>query len=188
MYSLGYDFSEGVKGNFNRYLDQSVLFGGTVLGEGIGSRTNDNEYIRLKTTNKVDLKYQVKESLAKITKVDSRSGDLVNGSKIVSINPTGSIEIGNYVFGTNIPEGTIVDDIQTNSYIILSKAATGTSTENLKFIDHRGFVKKVNGSHSGLTISGITPALKATNCSMSISSSVQSGSLAFNLARWWVPQ
>ena len=179
MYSLGYDFSEGVKGNFNRYLDQSVLFGGTVLGEGIGSRTNDNEYIRLKTTNKVDLKYQVKESLAKITKVDSRTGTLTNGSKIVSINPTGSIEIGNYVFGTNIPEGTIVDDIQTNSYIILSKAATGTGTQNLKFIDHRGFVKKVTGSHSGLTISGVTPALKASSQnSATIDTDVQVGMVA----------
>jgi len=179
LYSLGYDFSEAVKGNFNRYLDQSVLFGGTVLGEGIGSRTNDNEYIRLKTTNKVDLKYQVKESLAKITKVDSRSGTLVNGSKIVSINPTGSIEIGNYVFGTNIPEGTIVDDIQTNFYIILSKAATGTGTQNLKFIDHRGFVKKVTGSHSGLTISGITPNLKASSQnSATIDTDVQVGMVA----------
>ena len=163
LYSLDYDFTETAKGNFNRYLDRSVLSGGTVLGEGIGSRTNDNEYIRLKTTNKVDLRYQVKESLAKITKVDSRSGSLTNGSKIVSINPTGSIEVGNYVFGTNIPEGARVDDIQTNSYIILSKAVTGTGPENLKFIDHRGFVKKVTGSHSGLTISGITPALKATS-------------------------
>ena len=50
---------------------------------GIGNRTNDNEYVRLKTTNKVDLKYQVKESLAKITKVESRSGSLSNGSAIV---------------------------------------------------------------------------------------------------------
>ena len=179
LYSLDYNFSEEVKGDFNRYIDQSVLFGGTVLGEGIGSRTNDNEYIRLKTTNKVDLKYQVKESLAKITKVDSRSGTLTNASKIVSMDQTGSIEIGNYVFGTNIPEATTVDDIQTNSYIILSKAATGTGSENLKFIDHRGFVKKVTGSHSGLTISGITPNLKAASQnSATIDTDVQVGMVA----------
>ena len=176
LYSLDYDFSEGVKGDFNRYLDQSVLFGGTVLGEGIGSRTNDNEYIRLKTDNKVDLKYQVKDSLAKITKVDSRPGSLTNGSKIVGMDPTGSIEIGNYVFGTNIPEGTRVDDIQTNYYIILSKAATGTGSENLKFIDHRGFVKKVTCDGSGTTLSNVTPALKAsTQNSGTIDTDVQSG-------------
>ena len=50
---------------------ESVLFGGTVLGKGIGSRTSFNDYTRLKSTNKIDLKYKVKESLAKITKVDS---------------------------------------------------------------------------------------------------------------------
>ena len=163
LYSLSYNFRDAVKGGFNRYLDQSVLFGGTVLGEGIGTRNNANEYIRLKTSNKVDLKYQVKESLEKITKVNSRSGTLTNGSKIVAMSITSSIEIGNYVFGTNIPDGARVDDIQINSYLILSKEATGSGAQNLKFIDHRGFVKKVNGSHSGLTISGITPALKASS-------------------------
>ena len=183
LYSLNYDFTEGVKGNFNRYLDQSVLFGGTVLGVGIGNRTNDNEYVRLKTTNKVDLKYQVKENLAKITKVESRPGALSNGSQIVGIDPTGSIEIGNYVFGNNIPEGTRVIDIQTNSFIILSEAATGTGSEDLKFIDHRGFVKKVSGSHSDNgsegQIDSITPTLKAaTQNSATIDTDVQVGMVA----------
>tara|TARA_A100001011_G_scaffold43741_1_gene41074 strand:+ start:1228 stop:3684 length:2457 start_codon:yes stop_codon:yes gene_type:complete len=179
LYDLNYDFSEGAKGNFNKYFDKSVLFGGTVLGEGIGSRSTFNEYTRLKSTNKVDLKYKVKESLAKITKVDSRSGTLTNGSKIIAINPTGSIEIGNYVFGTNIPENTRVDEIATNNFIVVSKAATGSGAQNLKFIDHRGFVKKVSGSHSGLTISGITPALKASSQDFTtIDTDVQVGMVA----------
>ena len=179
LYSLDYDFSANLKGNFNRYYDKSVLFGGTVLGVGIGDRSDSNNYVRLKTTNKVDLKYKVKESLAKITKVNSRSGDLVNGSKIVSINPTGSIEVGNYVFGNNIPEETIVESITTNSFIIISKAATGTGSENLKFIDHRGFVKKVSGDHNGDTISSITPNLKAATQSFStIDTDVQVGMVA----------
>ena len=163
LYDLNYDFSEGVKGNFNRYYDKSVLFGGTVLGEGIGSRSTFNEYTRLKSTSKVDLKYKVKESLAKITKVDSRSGTLTNGSKIIGMNPTGSIEIGNYIFGTNVPEGTRVDQITTNSFIVVSKEVTGSGAENLKFIDHRGFVKKVTCNGSGTTLDNITPALKASS-------------------------
>ena len=163
LYASDYDFSEGVKGVFNKYYDESVLFGGTVLGKGIGSKTSFNDYTRLKSTNKIDLKYKVKESLAKITRVDSRPGALTNGSKIIGMDPTGSIEIGNYVFGNNIPEDTIVEQITPNHFIVVNNAATGTGTENLKFIDHRGFVKKVTGSHSGLTISGITPALKATS-------------------------
>ena len=179
LYSLDYDFSANLKGNFNRYYDKSVFFGGTVLGVGIGDRSDSNNYVRLKSTNKVDLKYKVKESLAKITKVDSRSGNLVNGSKIVSIDPTGSIEVGNYVFGTNIPEETVVESITTNSFIIISKAATGTGSQNLKFIDHRGFVKKVSGNHNGDTISSITPNLKAATQSFStIDTDVQVGMVA----------
>jgi len=183
LYSLDYDFSANLKGNFNRYYDKSVLFGGTVLGVGIGDRSDSNNYVRLKSTNKVDLKYKVKESLAKITKVDSRSGNLVNGSKIVAINPTGSIEVGNYVFGTNIPEETVVESITTNSFIIISKAATGTGSQNLKFIDHRGFVKKVSGDHSNSgsegVINSITPNLKAATQSFStIDTDVQVGMVA----------
>ncbi|MEC8551505.1 MAG: hypothetical protein VXY93_13500, partial [Pseudomonadota bacterium] len=91
--------------------------------------------------------------------------------------------IGNYVFGNNIPEGTRVIDIQTNSYIILSEAATGTGSEDLKFIDHRGFVKKVSGSHSDNgsegQISSITPTLKAaTQNSATIDTDVQVGMVA----------
>ena len=183
LYSLGYNFTEAVKGDFNRYYDRSVLFGGTNLGEGIGTRDNANEYIRLKTTNKVDLKYQVKQNLEKITKVNSRAGSLTNSSKIVGMSITGSIEIGNYVFGNNIPEGTRVDDIQTNAFLVLNKEATGTGDENLKFIDHRGFVKKVNGSHSDSgsegVINSITPTLKASTQSFStIDTDVQVGMIA----------
>ena len=179
LYASDYDFSEGVKGVFNKYYDESVLFGGTVLGKGIGSKTSFNDYTRLKSTNKIDLKYKVKESLAKITRVDSRPGALTNGSKIIGMDPTGSIEIGNYVFGNNIPEDTIVEQITPNHFIVVNNAATGTGTENLKFIDHRGFVKKVTGSHSGLTISGVTPNLKATSQnSATIDTDVQVGMVA----------
>ena len=99
---MDYDFSDAVKGDFNRYLDKSVLFGGTDIGVGIGDRGNFNAYIRLKSTKKVDLRYKVKENLSKITKVSSRSGSFESGSRIVGMNPTSTIEVGNYVFGTNI--------------------------------------------------------------------------------------
>ena len=179
LYPSDYDFSEGVKGVFNKYYDESVLFGGTVLGKGIGSRTSFNEYTRLKSTNKIDLKYKVKESLAKITRVDSRPGALTNGSKIIGMDPTGSIEIGNYVFGTNIPEDTIVEQITPNHFIVVNNAATGTGTQNLKFIDHRGFVKKITCDGSGTTLSNVTPALKAsTQGPTTIDTDVQSGMVA----------
>ena len=161
LFPIDYDFSDTVKGDFNNYLDKSVLFGGTNLGVGIGDRGNFNEYVRLKSTKKVDLRYKVKENLSKITKVSSRSGSFEAGSRIVGMNPTSTIEVGNYVFGTNIQPGTRVEQISINKFLVLDKptGGSGSQTQNLKFIDHRGFVKKVTGSHSGLTISGITPAL-----------------------------
>ena len=45
LFSLDYDFSNSVKGNFNKYYDNSVLFGGTGAEDNfaIGSRTNSNK-------------------------------------------------------------------------------------------------------------------------------------------------
>ena len=164
LYPIDYDFSDTVKGDFNRYLDKSVLFGGTDIGVGIGDRGNFNAYVRLKSTKKVDLRYKVKENLSKITKVSSRSGSFEAGSKIVGMNPTSTIEVGNYVFGTNIQPGTRVEQISINKFIVLNKetGGSGSQTENLKFIDHRGFVKKITGSGSGNQITGISTALTAS--------------------------
>ena len=165
LYSMDYDFSESAKGNFNKYFDKSVLFGGTNLGVGIGNRSNFNEYIRLKSTNKVDLKYKVKENLTKITKVSSRPGSFVAGGRIINISPTSNIEIGNYVFGTNVQPGTRVEQITINAFIVVNKplGGSGSQSQNLTFIDHRGFVKKITGTGSGLQITGITTALTASS-------------------------
>ncbi len=163
LYPMDYDFTNSVKGDFNRYLDKSVLFGGTEIGVGIGNRSNFNEYVRLKSTKKVDLRYKVKENLSKITRVSSRSGSFQAGDRVVNMTQTSNIEVGNYVFGTNIQPGTRVEQITINSFLVLNKptGGSGSQTQNLKFIDHRGFVKKITGTGSGLQIVGITTALTA---------------------------
>ena len=165
LFPMDYNFSDSVKGDFNRYLDTSVLFGGTNIGVGIGERNDFNKYVRLKSTKKVDLRYKVKKNLSKITKVDSRSGSFEAGSRIVNMSQTGSIEIGNYVFGTNIQPGTRVEQITINSFLVLNKptGGSGSQTQNLKFIDHRGFVKKITGSGTGNQIVGISTALTASS-------------------------
>ena len=53
---------------FNEYYDKSVLFGGTDLGVGVGDRSDYNNYVRLKSSNKIDLKYKVKEKLHEFDK------------------------------------------------------------------------------------------------------------------------
>jgi len=183
LYAMDYNFSDAVKGDFNRYIDKSVLFGGTEIGVGIGNRSNFNEYVRLKSTKKVDLRYKVKENLSKITKVSSRSGGFQAGSRVVNMDLTSNIEVGNYVFGTNIQPGTRVDQITINSFLVLNKptGGSGFQTQNLTFIDHRGFVKKISGSGTGNQIVGISTALTASSqSSATIDTDVQPDMVAIS--------
>jgi len=163
LYDVNYDFSDDAKGTFPKFVDNSILFGGGT----IGSSSNSNDYVKVKSSKKIDVKYIPPTSLTAITRA-ARTGSLTNGSSVISgfdsaSNNTNGIEIGNYVFGTNIPADTRVINIIVNSIVVLDKNATGGGSQSLTFIDHRGFVKKVTGSTSTntLTISnGDTTNLK----------------------------
>jgi hypothetical protein len=80
------------------------------------------------------------------------SSTLTNNSKVLNVASTNNIEIGNIIFGTGIPNDTVVEDIIPNAFIIMTNSATTTGVKTLSFIDHRGFVKKVTGSSSGTTL------------------------------------
>jgi len=159
LYASDYDFSQSAKGDFNIFLDNSVLAGGGTLGNPASSAG----YVKIKSTKKIDIKYAPKTSLAGITKA-TVSGTTTNGTKVISITDTSGIELGNFIFGTGIPENTVVDDIVINSFIITSTASTASGSTTLTFIDHRGFVKRGVGSISGTTLtlsSGDTTNLKS---------------------------
>ena len=163
LYDINYDFSDGTKGTFPKFVDNSILFGGGT----VGSSSNSTDYIKVKSTKKIDVKYIPPTSLTAITKASRTGLSLTNGSSVIAgfsdSNTTSGIEIGNYVFGTNIPADARVIDIVINQFVILDKNATGGGSPTLTFIDHRGFVKRVTGSSSTdtLTISnGDTTNLK----------------------------
>ncbi|MGA1047002.1 MAG: hypothetical protein ACO3UU_03265 [Minisyncoccia bacterium] len=147
LYASDYDFSQSAKGDFNIFLDNSVLAGGGTLGNPASSAG----YVKIKSTKKIDIKYAPKTSLAGITKA-TVSGTTTNGTKIISITDTSGIELGNFIFGTGIPENTVVVDIAINTFIITSTASTASGSTTLTFIDHRGFVKRGVGSISGTTL------------------------------------
>ena len=151
LYSTDYDFSDAAKGTFPTFVDNSILFGGGT----IGSPTDSSDYVKVKSTKKVDVRYAPPTSLSQIVRA-TQTCDLTNGSSIISIPSTTGIEVGNYVFGTNIPTDTRVNEIVLNKFIILSKNVTGGGSPSLTFIDHRGFVKRVSGSASA--DDGSTPA------------------------------
>ena len=62
LFTLGYNFKDSAKGEFNRYFDNSIRFGGTDL-TGLGSRTNSSDYVKVQSSNKLDITYTPKQQL-----------------------------------------------------------------------------------------------------------------------------
>ena len=158
LYSLDYDFSDEAKGDINRFLDQSVLFGGNKEDgtERIGGTTQP-EYVKVLTNKKVDIKYIPKESVTAIVR-KTITGSWSAGGKIVDISDTTDIEVGNYIFGTGLTSdiNTPVRVIQVviNKFVVIDAEATSDgSGVSLTFVNHRGFVKRVSGTGSGGNIS-----------------------------------
>ena len=158
LYSLDYDFSDAAKGEFLNFVDNSIRFGGGTLG-GILS----NNYVKVKSSKKVDIKYQPKTSLADITK-NTITGTTTINTNVISLSNTTNLEVGNYVFGTGIPENARIDQILINTAIIIDTLATASGSISLTFIDHRGFTKRIQGSASATTFtlsSGDTTDIKS---------------------------
>ena len=154
LYGPNYDFSDAAKGNFATFLDTSILFGGGLVGltdAGATPATKD-DYVKVKSTKKIDIKYKPKESYSAIERRTPASYTTVSGSPILSVSNTTGIEVGNRVFGTGIADDTVIDEVIYNSFVILSKNMTASGSNTITFIDHRGFVKKVTGSTSGTTL------------------------------------
>lgn len=117
LFSLDYDFSNSVKGDFNKYYDNSVLFGGTGAEDNfaIGSRTDPNKYVRLSTSDKVDIRYTPFKDLGEITRKtfqvqtptnrnDGSKGVIVTkDSPILNLRDssfTQNVEVGNLIVST----------------------------------------------------------------------------------------
>ena len=157
LFNLNYDFSDSVKGEFNRYFDNSVLFGGTDL-TGLGSRTASSDYVKVQSSNKLDITYTPKQQLGNGSNLSTGivrsigNYSITNGSPIFFIDGntlTTGVEVGNYIIGEGIPDDTRVTDISQNVFIQASKTATSTGVRSLKFINHRGFVRKVRVQANG---------------------------------------
>ena len=156
FYNLNYDFSEEKKGTFNKFYDNSLLFGGGTVGG-----TSKPNYVEIKSTKKVDVRYNP----LNITVTNSSSGNrpiefaskscsTTLNSGVISLDDTTGIEVGNYVYDdTNIAnesnkivsDGTRVKEVIINKALILDTKSPKAGTATLKFIDHRGHVKRIAG-------------------------------------------
>jgi hypothetical protein len=158
LYGLDYDFTDSAKGSFNRFLDQSLLSGGNKTDgtEIIGGTANSDAYVRVSTNKKVDIKYQPKTSLADITR-RTFTASWSAGAKVINIDDTTDIEVGNYLFGTGLTSDintpVRVTDIQINTFIIIDTAANASGTnQSISVINHRGFVKRVTATGNSGTV------------------------------------
>lgn len=156
FYNLNYDFSDSVKGTFNKYYDNSILFGGGTVGG-----TSKPNYVEIKSTKKVDVRYNPLD----ITFTDSsnnrrpiefasQSCSTTLNSSVIPLGDTTGIEVGNYVYDdTNIAnesnkivsDGTRVKEVIINKAIIVDTKSPKAGTATLKFIDHRGHIKRIAG-------------------------------------------
>ena len=175
LYSADYDFSDAAKGEFPIFIDNSIRSGGGTLG-GVLS----NNYVKVKSLKKVDIKYQPKTSASDIIKSTIRC-QLTGDSNVAILSNTTGLEVGNYVYSDTtvynsegtviatsenplIPDGTRINNININNSVILSDFSIVTGYVDLTFIEHRGFVTRKQGSASGTTFtlsSGSTTDLKS---------------------------
>ena len=166
-----------MKGDFNTYNDQSVLFGGTDT-EGIGSRTDPSGvgYSKISTSNKVDIKYQPKQELGDGTNTftgitrSQINVQKVAGSRILETGNsvlTTNIEVGNYIIGTQSTTNASVSfyarvsDLLENEFLVMDIPALAgiNHTESVRFIDHRGFIRRVRvNASSNNTITSSVPS------------------------------
>jgi hypothetical protein len=143
LYSLDYNFlDESIFGDFRK---NSLFYGGGTVG---GTTTVD-DYVKVQTSKKIDIKYQPKLTVSEVIK-STGIGTISSGTNVLTVQDSSNIEIGNYVFGTGIPENSRVTEvIEVNDAIIIDQNATAlASGQTYTFIDHRGFVKRATGSGS----------------------------------------
>jgi len=147
-------------GDFAKFYDNKLAaYGGTVGG------TVYNDYQNIISKSPVNITYEPKTSLSSVTKQTKTVTTTIN-KNIITMPITDGIEVGNYVFGNNIPLGTRVSDISINTAIFLSQNATGTASGvSVVFIDHRGLIGFDNTTtytSGGYSLTNVDATLIAT--------------------------
>ena len=152
LYPLDYDFSDFAAGSFDTFAQSKLQPSG---GE-IGGTSVSTEYVTLQTSSKIKINYVPPANKSSILKRTITNVGITTLS-FIDISQTSGIEPGNYVIDVSggslgISTGTRVVDVFTNSIVALDQGGLVEKTATLEFLDHRGFVKSVEGSISGTTL------------------------------------
>ena len=161
LYSLDYDFSSSAKGDFIKYLDQSVYFGGGTIGGGTENTQTTDDYVMVKTSKKVDIRYKPPTELSSaLPSTNTKTLTVYQGSNVISCPNTTGVEVGNRVIGLGIPKDTRVKVVIINQSLVLDHKLTDTVTNTpIKFINHRGFVGWGTASYTAHSSSSVDNTL-----------------------------
>ena len=160
LYNLDYNFTNASKGDINVFLENSILYGGNTNSTGIGSETNYLEYVKVQTSNKIDVRYDprnITESSVVIRQLNLAEFTL--NSTVISWNDTSNLEVGQYLYDRSysgeegdtwvFPDGTRIEQIIVNDSIIVSNPATSTGLGFFDVVEHRGHVQRIRGQSNG---------------------------------------
>ena len=154
LYDKDYKFYE--IGDFKKFVDNSVPGGGTSRELGIDQRafgkpqllTKGDQYNTLFTLLPLQSIYTPKENWNDVAL--QRTSTLTNNSRLVVLNNTTDVEVGNYIIentdngfidGSAIPNRTrIIQVLLNTNSIVTSKPSTTSGSVGSYVFDHRGFV------------------------------------------------
>ena len=161
LYSLDYDFSSSAKGDFIKYLDQSVYFGGGTIGGGTENTQTTDNYVMVKTSKKVDIRYKPPTELSSVLpSTNTKTLTVYQNSNVISCPNTTGVEVGNHVIGLGIPKDTRVKVVIINKSLVIDHKVTDTvSSTPIKFINHRGFVGWGTASYTAHSSSSVDNTL-----------------------------
>lgn len=91
----------------------------------------------------------------------TKVANTTNGANILPMSLTDGIAVGQYIFGSGVPDGTRVKEISINEGVFMTQNATASASTTLTFIDHRGLVTYQNnvtttGGSKSVTVSANT--------------------------------
>lgn len=157
LYDTNYKFYE--IGDFKKFLDNSVPGGGTSRELGIEQRafgrpkllTKGDQYNTLFTLLPLQSIYTPQENWNKVAL--QRTATLTQNSRLVVLNNTTDVEVGNYIIqdtdngfltGDSIPSRTrIIEVLLNTNSVVTSKPSVSSGVVSSYVFDHRGFVTPI---------------------------------------------
>ena len=173
LYAKDYKFYE--IGDFKRFLDNSVLLGGTSREDGIEQRafgkpklvTKGDQYNMMYSLLPIKSEYDPPVNFNEV--VTSMTGSIADGSRAISVSDLAGVSEGNYILDNSSVDATIngsnafgyrgrvIEKLFGTNIVITSQLSTAAADNQLYIVDHKGFItslKITGGSGDSYSFEG----------------------------------